>query len=1188
VGTLVTINGTGLNNPNFFTIGGKTAIVISNTGTVLVGLVMPGAVTGAVSVSTAGGSATSATNFTVTPTPFPSVQQGSKLVGTGNVGGAQQGISVSLSADGNTAIVGGPSDNGGLGAAWVYTRSGSTWSQQGGKLVGTNNSGSSFQGSSVALSADGNTAIVGGWLDNGALGAAWLFTRSGSSWSQQGDKLVGTGNTGPAGQGYSVSLSADGNTAIVGGWSDNSQQGAAWVFTRSGSSWSQQGSKLVGTGNTSAAWQGYSVALSADGNTAMVGGYNDNSGQGASWVYTRSGTTWTQQGGKLVATGSSGGATQGISVSLSADGNTAIVGGDGDNAAWVFTRSGSSWSQQGGKLEGTGSVGNAQQGISVSLSADGNTAIVGGVTDDVGLGAAWVYTRSGSSWSQQGGKLVGTGSVGAANQGWSIALSADGNTAIVGGRLDNSDQGAAWVYSTDPPTISSFSPTSATNGQTVTITGTNFTGATAVSFGGTAATSFIVVNSTTITAVVASGSSGLVSVTTPGGNASLNGFAYITGTNTWNGLGAWINPAFWSNGSVPTGSDAVIINSGMPTLAVNATVGNLEIRTGAMVAISSGFSLSVSGNVSGSGIITGAGKVVLNGTGLQTLSGNLRFSNLESGNTSGAGVVVSPASTIRIEPNAPNGTGILTLLNNCKFTNNGTFVLGSNATATARIGPLPASAAFTGEVVMERYLPYTTGTGQWYFLGSPMSNKNFTDYVDDFKMTGLSSGFGQQGGGILSSNDPERSTVFKYDEAQHNVRLDPAQIIGWIIPGNENLVPGTGYRVWVNNYSNSTHKVDNQGTFTRGNFNFPAITRTNLVGCVPSTFACTQSAGWNLLANPYPCDIDWDATGGAWTKPAEMNNAFYTWNATTGGYQVYLGTTGIPGVSLGSTIASTNTSPNIIPSSQAFFVNVTTTGSFTLSLTENAKITSTNGTFTRTAVAANQQIRIRMKNADSEARYDAMVRILDNATDDFDSNMDLVNFAGSVFNISVKTEMAENLVLSSIAPFSGIKTIPLNMTYNGSFGNYSLEFSEFETLLENHTVFLKDNQLGAIHPISAGTVYNFVADATEGNESNRFELVFQTDAVTSVNAYKSGITMNIYPNPSDPNKGTVISVTGFESSRAELIISDVLGKVVVSKIIELQTNGTTEYQLKENIPAGVYTVKTTGGKKSSTQKWIVK
>ncbi len=1194
VGTLVTINGTGLNNPTVFAIGGKTAIVISNTGTVLVGLVMPGAVTGAVSVSSVGGSATSATNFTLTPTPFPSLQQGGKLVGTGNVGGTQQGISVSLSADGNTAIVGGPSDNGGLGAAWVYTRSGSTWSQQGGKLVGTNSSGSSYQGSSVALSADGNTAMVGGWIDGGALGAVWVFTRSGSSWSQQGDKLVGTGNTGPAGQGYSVSLSADGNTAIVGGWSDNSQQGAAWVFTRSGSSWSQQGDKLVCTGNTSAAWQGYSVSLSADGNTAMVGGYNDNSGQGAAWVYTRSGSTWSQQGGKLVGTGNVGGAQQGYSVSLSADGNTAIVGGVTDNgglgAAWVYTRTGSSWSQQGGKLEGTGSVGNAQQGWSVSLSADGNTAIVGGVTDNGGLGAAWVYTRTGSSWSQQGGKLVGTGNVGTAEQGTSVALSANGKTAIVGGRLDNSDQGAAWVYSTDPPTISSFSPTSAATGQTVTITGTNFTGATAVSFGGTAATSFTVVNSTTITAVVASGSSGLVSVTTPGGNASLNGFTYIPGTstNTWNGLGAWTNPTFWSNGSVPAGSDAVIINSGMPTLAVNATVGNLEIRTGAMVAISSGFSLSVSGNVSGSGIITGAGKVVLNGTGLQTLSGNMRYSNLESGNTSGAGVVVSPASTIRIEPNAPNGTGILTLLNNCKFTNNGTFVLGSNATATARIGPVPASAAFTGEVVMERYLPYTTGIGQWYFLGSPMPNKNFTDYVDDFKMTGLSSGFGQQGGGILSSNDPERSTVFKYDEAQHNVKLDPAQIIGWIIPGNENLVPGTGYRVWVNSYSNSTHKVDNEGTFTRGNFNFPAITRTNLVGCVPSTFACTQSAGWNLLANPYPCDIDWDATGGAWTKPAEMNNAFYTWNATTGGYRVYLGTTGTPGVSLGSTIASTNTPPNIIPSSQAFFVSVTTPGSFTLSLTENAKITATNGAFTRSAFAETERVRIRLKKSDSQVCYDAMVRIEDNAGDGFDVQKDLENFEGAGYSLSIKTDVAENLVLNSIAPISSAKTIGLKTVYKGSFGEYSLQFSEMEGLMENHALFLKDNLLGTLTQITAGMVHNYWVSSTDPMLADRFELILQTNVVTTMNGTRSGVSMSLYPNPTDGKSGSILSLLGFETSTAELIVTDVLGKTVFRKFIAISANGITEYEIKQNLPCGIYTLKTTGGKKTSTQKWVVK
>jgi hypothetical protein len=158
------------------------------------------------------------------------LQQGNKLVGTGAVGQSEQGMSVALSADGNTAIVGGPNDNNntgvGVGAAWVFTRSGGVWTQQGNKLVGAGAVGNASQGVSVALSGDGNTAIVGGVNDTAGAGAAWVFIRSGGVWSQQGDKLVGLGAVeSPAqgignGQGRSVALSADGNTAIVGGPTD--------------------------------------------------------------------------------------------------------------------------------------------------------------------------------------------------------------------------------------------------------------------------------------------------------------------------------------------------------------------------------------------------------------------------------------------------------------------------------------------------------------------------------------------------------------------------------------------------------------------------------------------------------------------------------------------------------------------------------------------------------------------------------------------------------------------------------------------------------------------------------------------------------------------------------------------------------------------------------------------------------
>jgi hypothetical protein len=144
-------------------------------------------------------------------------QQGPKLVGNDAVGNAGQGQSVALSADGNTAIVGGPYDNGDIGAAWVYTRSNGVWTQQGSKLVGTGSVGNAEQGLSVALSGDGNTAIVGGPTDNTNIGAAWVFTRSGGVWTQQGSKLLGNDVAGEAGQGTSVALSADGSTAIVGG-----------------------------------------------------------------------------------------------------------------------------------------------------------------------------------------------------------------------------------------------------------------------------------------------------------------------------------------------------------------------------------------------------------------------------------------------------------------------------------------------------------------------------------------------------------------------------------------------------------------------------------------------------------------------------------------------------------------------------------------------------------------------------------------------------------------------------------------------------------------------------------------------------------------------------------------------------------------------------------------------------------
>jgi hypothetical protein len=361
-------------------------------------------------------------------------QQGGKLVGSGAVGPAQQGWSVAVSADGNTAIVGGVSDTGTSGAAWIFTRSAGVW-RQGGKLVGSGGVGSAGQGWDVAISGDGSTAIESTYQDDGQNGAAWVFARNANgTWSQQGDKLTAAG----LGQfGMSVALSLDGNTAVVG-----SGAGTAVAFTRVNGTWKQPGTKLAGV-------YGRCVAISGDANTIAA-----TDQLGTVQMFARGAGSW-QPGDTLSFSGGSG-PGQFCAVGVSSDGNSVIAGAAGDNfragSAWAFTRAGGSWTSA--KLAGAGAVGAAQQGSSVAISGDGNTALVGGPSDYANLGAVWVFTRANGSWTQQGNKLTASGESGAASLGGSVAISADAATAIAGGPTDSLNPGAtgaAWVFATPPP-----------------------------------------------------------------------------------------------------------------------------------------------------------------------------------------------------------------------------------------------------------------------------------------------------------------------------------------------------------------------------------------------------------------------------------------------------------------------------------------------------------------------------------------------------------------------------------------------------------------------------------------------------------------------------------------------------------------------------------------------------------------
>jgi hypothetical protein len=381
-------------------------------------------------------------------------QQGSKLTTTPQHADNEAGHSVALSADGDTALIG-ERRNAGGGAAYVFARTGTSWAQQGPKLTAQ---GASRFGASVALSGNGDTALVGGRTAKGR-GAVWVFTFNGTSWTQQGAPLQGSGESESSGFGASVALSGDGATALVGG-PGNHGVGAAWVFALVGSTWTQQGPALVGDGASHGGKFGSSVALSSDGNTALVGGVSKRSA-GPAWVFVRTGTSWSQQGPKLPGSGHNGSSrSYGDSVALSGDGNTALLGGPSNDkftgAVWVFDRTATTWSA-GGALKAGDESGHGAFGASVALSGDGNTAVIGGSFDDFFAGASWVFTRTAGRWAQQGAKLAPTAASGASEFGSSAAISADASTILIGGPTDHHLAGAVWVF-TQPPPVGATGP----------------------------------------------------------------------------------------------------------------------------------------------------------------------------------------------------------------------------------------------------------------------------------------------------------------------------------------------------------------------------------------------------------------------------------------------------------------------------------------------------------------------------------------------------------------------------------------------------------------------------------------------------------------------------------------------------------------------------------------------------------
>jgi hypothetical protein len=367
---------------------------------------------------------------------------------TANNAAAYDWLGLRVAVDGDTAAAVAP--DAGLGATYVYVRSGTLWTQQAQLTAG----GGAYD-SGVAI--DGDTVAVGRISNTGFVN---VFERSGTTWTHQAQlKMTGA----KLFDNFGEAVALDGDTLVAGAPSDDTGAGAdagsAVVFVRSGTTWTQQ-KKLKASDEAPGNYFGSSVALMGD--TAIVGApFN---GGGAAYVFVRSGTTWTEQAA-LSAPGLLSNEWLGTSVAIFGDTaavgapfwDVAKIGSYSEGSVFVYERSGTTWGVP-QRFQASDASSLDEFGRSVSLGAD--TLAVGAPYNDLFLagwdaGSAYVFERAGTTWSEAA-KLKASDGRTDDFLGWSVALS--GETVVAGAFSDRYaglvDAGSVYVFELSHPPVS--------------------------------------------------------------------------------------------------------------------------------------------------------------------------------------------------------------------------------------------------------------------------------------------------------------------------------------------------------------------------------------------------------------------------------------------------------------------------------------------------------------------------------------------------------------------------------------------------------------------------------------------------------------------------------------------------------------------------------------------------------------
>lgn len=592
--------------------------------------------------------------------------------------------------------------------------------------------------------------------------------------------------------------------------------------------------------------------------------------------------------------------------------------------------------------------------------------------------------------------------------------------------------------------------------------------------------------------------------------------AEMTGESTWTGSVSinWFATGNWSDNTVPGTTTNVLIPTGLtnyPAISTGtATAANINIQTGASLTVNAA-TLQIYGAITNSGTFTATnGTIEMSGSTAQSIpagafAGNTIL-NLTVNNTAGVtlGGALNASGVVKVTAGQLQSAGNLTLL--------------STATRTALIDG-SGSGSVLGNVTIQRYRP--TGFGYTYF-SSPFQAATVNEFADDIN---------------LSASFP---TFYRYVENRTSS--------GWVAYNTSTnaLTPMVGY---AGNLGTNTSPVtiDMTGVVNNGTVTAPTLTNNNQ----PYTL------GFNLVGNPYPSPVNWDAAGG-WTK-TNVDNAIYYFNTSTtdqytGTYSSYI-----------NGISSDGIATNIIPAMQGFFVHVTN-GSFpvsgTLAVNNTARVNDLAPNFHRERPLTEPLLRISAGFTDDGMPADPAVIYFDNnALEDFEQELDalkIMNTDPAVPNLYVMAGSQRLSIAAWPDDIDSSTVIPLGLTTDRE-GYISFTMPVRERIPAGWHFYLYDKEADITHDLHTATPYRLLLK--KGTYNNRFFLVLQagSDTTPDNTAYYHAFSTgnNLY--------GQFDKVPG---EKCAIVVSNFSGQVLLRK----DFTGNGRYLLGSQYSSGIYIV----------------